>query len=683
MEKSRLIFNIKNIYKKSAYVFIAAVIALANVTPAMALPAFTSHSISSQYRDPTGVVSTDGSLWYIEKGLTASDYWTIGRMTPSGATTDYDIRALSGNANLKLASLTAGLDGNIWFIAYYTQSVYVGKLDIAAGTVAITSSPISTYGNFGRIVTDSDGRLWYYVKSANNNKTYLNYVDPSSLVHATAHMYDTYANFRDIASGSDGKVWLVDQYYKRIYTRTGVAGGSGSSFNFPSGVTSVSGLTAGSDGNLWFAANNKYFTRAPAGTFTEFTPPAGVSIGALAVGSDGAMWFSDNSSTKKIGRVTTSGDFTTYNIPGTNIGNIPTVTVGSDKAVWFAYKDSAGSKLGRFVAEPILSSHPISTSYGQPSQMTAANGSLWYVQSDASGNNSIGNMMPSGDVVANHAIMPIGASSMKVTRLATGSDGNVWFTGCSSSNSSNWTVEAGRLDVTTGAVTFYTNSQLGSTLPVCTGSAMAAGPITAGPDGKMWYAIRAHLSTTKNSYLFSIDPITGTTVQGWTANSGSLGFSSMVTGSDGRLWATNSTVEMPHDMHAFTITGNNAVISGTYTTGNSPRSVVVGSDGNLWFASGAGVSKMTTSGVLTQYSLGNRYASSLAAGSDGAIWFISQNNGDSWIGRMTTAGSMTQYDTLVSNNYPMSIVAGSDNAMWFSYFDQTAPGVYSLGRAGF
>ena len=380
-------------------------------------------------------------------------------------------------------------------------------------------------------------------------------------------------------------------------------------------------------------------------------------------------------------RLPSSFSFTTYDIPGLDINTVGSIVSGPDKAMWFAYKDSVGSKLGRFVAEPILSTHSISSSYSEPSKVTTANGSLWYVQSDSSGSNSIGNMAPAGSVVANHMIMPAGASSMKVTDLTTGPDGNVWFTGCSSSNASNWTVEAGRLDVSTGAVTFYTNSQLGNALPVCTDGSVVAGPIATGPDGKVWYTVRAHLSTTKNSYLFSIDSSTGLTTQRWTGNSGGYGFSSMVTGPDGRLWATNMTVQQPYGMRVFSLAGNNAVLDTTYATGNSPGSIVVGSDDNLWFREGGSVSKMTTSGISTGYPLGtNRSAESLAAGSDGAIWFISRTNNNRWIGRITTTGSMMQYTTPGFN--PRSIIAGPDNAMWFSYFSQTAPGVYSLGRAG-
>jgi len=71
------------------------------------------------------------------------------------------------------------------------------------------------------------------------------------------------------------------------------------------------GITAGPDGNLWFAATdvNMIGRITPAGSFTEFPLPTtcGSSNGcgpyAITAGPDGNLWFTE--AANDIGRITT------------------------------------------------------------------------------------------------------------------------------------------------------------------------------------------------------------------------------------------------------------------------------------------------------------------------------------------------------------------------------------------
>jgi len=103
---------------------------------------------------------------------------------------------------------------------------------------------------------------------------------------------------------------------------------------------------------------------------------------------------------------------------------------------------------------------------------------------------------------------------------------------------------------------------------------------------------------------------------------------------------------------------------------NAPASAItVGPDGALWFF-GGGIGRITTSGGLILYQCNPVCGSSaanfgagvgIAAGPDGALWFAD----DGAIGRITTSGVITEY-TLPSPSSPGGITAGPDGAMWFT-----------------
>jgi hypothetical protein len=54
----------------------------------------------------------------------------------------------------------------------------------------------------------------------------------------------------------------------------------------------------------------------------------------------------------------------------------------------------------------------------------------------------------------------------------------------------------------------------------------------------------------------------------------------------------------------------------------------------------------------------------ITAGPDGALWFTEQ--GTNKIGRITTAGMITEFSTLTANSGPFGITAGPDGALWFT-----------------
>src|ERR1700680_4336196 len=113
----------------------------------------------------------------------------------------------------------------------------------------------------------------------------------------------------------------------------GAAGPGVSAYSDPS-ISGPQGITAGSDGAVWFTNqnNNSIGRITTAGTVTNYTASTISSPADITAGPDGALWFTnyDNS----IGRITTAGTVTNYT--GIGISDPVGITAGPDGAVWFA-----------------------------------------------------------------------------------------------------------------------------------------------------------------------------------------------------------------------------------------------------------------------------------------------------------------------------------------------------------
>src|SRR4030081_411914 len=86
-------------------------------------------------------------------------------------------------------------------------------------------------------------------------------------------------------------------------------------------------------------------------------------------------------------------------------------------------------------------------------------------------------------------------------------------------------------------------------------------------------------------------------------------------------------------------------------TGIGPGAITAGPDGNLWVTEAGDpkgehkIAKMTTKGDVTEYTIPPvwSYPAGIAAGSDGNLWFTERSLGK--IGRITTSGAITEYDS--------------------------------------
>jgi len=119
--------------------------------------------------------------------------------------------------------------------------------------------------------------------------------------------------------------------------------------------------------------------------------------------------------------------------------------------------------------------------------------------------------------------------------------------------------------------------------------------------------------------------------------------------------------------------------------GTRPTALVTGPDGNLWFAGIRYVSggftdvlgKVTPQGRVSEFELGTHSAdvglSDIAVGPDGNLWFT--EGGRTKVGRITTAGQITEFDLPQGAGSTTAIAAGPDGNVWF-----TESGANRIGR---
>jgi virginiamycin B lyase len=102
------------------------------------------------------------------------------------------------------------------------------------------------------------------------------------------------------------------------------------------------------------------------------------------------------------------------------------------------------------------------------------------------------------------------------------------------------------------------------------------------------------------------------------------------------------------------------------TSGQAPVSVALGADGAIWFtAIGSNkIGRMTTAGAVSEYAAAvGAVPLNITAGPDGSLWFTDSNNPA--VGRITTGGVATEFSTGISG-VTAYITAGPDHALWFT-----------------
>ena len=264
-----------------------------------------------------------------------------------------------------------------------------------------------------------------------------------------------------ITAGSDGNLWFTEANANKIsrITPAGVI----TEFNVLTINSLPYGITAGPDGNLWFTEPgvNKIGRITTAGVVTEFPISMTSSQPSfITAGPDGNLWFTELVG-NNIGRITTAGAVTEFVIPVVGQSGLLGITAGPDGNLWFT--ESIVNQIGRLTTAGVLTEFPIPTANSSPQLITVGpDGNLWFTEYGA---NQIGRITTAGVITE----FPIPTIDSGPIGIAPGPDGNLWFTESDAN-------QIGRI-TTAGIITEF-NIPTTDTAPT---------DIAAGPDGNLWF----------------------------------------------------------------------------------------------------------------------------------------------------------------------------------------------------
>jgi len=344
------------------------VAALVSVTKAWA-GSVTEFPLSGEVQGIT--VGPDGNFWLTERNPTR-----IAKITTRGKVTYYSA-GISGTS----VGITAGPDGNVWFTGGgKIAKITPGGIVTAYNVTTPTSQPL------GRLTSGPDGNVWFTATEKQCTRTGTPTGPPPPLpppppsgspppppasgpsaVAATvteycgqhrqigkitpARLVTDYAGpelyLGSIAAGPDGNVWFTQGSGPAQQEGIGKITPAGVVTEYPLGGFSGRAIEiiTGPDGNLWFTQNlaNRIGKITPAGVITTYSvgKPCLEPLG-IAAGPDRNLWFVCHAAYHRIGRITTRGKVTYYNVSG----EPGAVFAGPDRYLWFT--EGSPNRLVRF-----------------------------------------------------------------------------------------------------------------------------------------------------------------------------------------------------------------------------------------------------------------------------------------------------------------------------------------------
>jgi virginiamycin B lyase len=285
-------------------------------------------------------------------------------------------------------------------------------------------------------------------------------------------------------------------------------------------------------------------------------------------------------------------------------------------------------------------------------------GNVWFSCFRAGGRPVIGRMTPFGMVTEFVAGIPsVGA----IRDLVAGPDGNIWFTFDAASpppgSKARSRSAIGRI-TPAGVVTMFSAGLRGKSYP---------GEIVAGSDGNLWFSEAAG------------PPAVGrVTPQGSIAEfplglQQALGVGGIAAGPGGNLWFTQ-VFDLPHgDGEPGGLIGRVDASGALASFGAPPAALgapIAGPDGNVWFVGAPDghptIDRVTAVGEIAAFGQGQvGVPSDLAVGPDGNVWFTAQQS----IGRVTPSGQVSTFTDCMDFRHAFSeatqMISGPDRDLWF------------------
>jgi virginiamycin B lyase len=273
-----------------------------------------------------------------------------------------------------LSGITAGPDGNIWFVDDFGE---VGH--IAPDGTNVTRFELLFPGVVPKtqlIISGPDGNLWIDEAALQA----LGQVSTAGTLRSIAlPSLDIQSGPFGIAVGSDGNIWYA--------AGTGGLGrvtptGNAVRFALPRNTSAARALSPASDGGLWFTEDEGVIGHITVtGTITETTlTDAPWTPWGICGAPDGGAWFTDLEG-RRIGRVTPSGSIVEFPPPDTSgrFGAMTSIIIGPDGNLWFA--EVGSSAIGRMTPTGTFSEFPTPSAGSFPTTIAnAPDGTLWFTE---------------------------------------------------------------------------------------------------------------------------------------------------------------------------------------------------------------------------------------------------------------------------------------------------------------
>jgi virginiamycin B lyase len=214
---------------------------IGRITPAGLVTSFPLPA----YSNPTGIVAgPDGALWFTDTGRSM-----IGRITTAGVVTEFGLVTLGSSPQ----GIVAGPDGALWFTQSWggTAEAAHGTLALGritmAGAVAEIPSAVSPGYSPGSITAGRDGNLWF-VEQTPLGDGLIGRITPAGSAKTFA-IPTAQCRPRGIAAGSDGALWFTEYGADKIgrITTAGVM----AEYPLPGAARGPWAIAAGPDGALW------------------------------------------------------------------------------------------------------------------------------------------------------------------------------------------------------------------------------------------------------------------------------------------------------------------------------------------------------------------------------------------------------------------------------------------------
>jgi virginiamycin B lyase len=250
-------------------------------------------------------LGSDGAMWFIESGYPDEPAQLLGRITPAGKTSEYDVEEPGSN----IAGLAAGPRASIWFTvdeAYGATKPIPGAIKRIAGKGEVETflpptgddadRPSQSFP--GKITAGPEGDMWFIDNGKNDEgHSLVGRITPAGEINEYP-LPEALGGSESLTVGPGGDIWVLGAL-NILYRMK--PNGEVTTLKVPRISGEALGLTAGPEGNLWYLAGTYFDASAlgrvtPAGEATLFALPAASGWNSPMLGPDGELWFVGESS---------------------------------------------------------------------------------------------------------------------------------------------------------------------------------------------------------------------------------------------------------------------------------------------------------------------------------------------------------------------------------------------------